>query len=274
MITPLCPVCARTLQCGKAVWQCDAGHSFDVARQGYVNLLTVDRKHSLHPGDTREMVTARREFLDAGYYMPIADKLQELLRTFVPDAQSILDAGCGEGYYLGKLSSIPDRWGIDISKEAVRYAAARDKGAHFLTATAAHLPFSDGSFDCVLSMFALTAAEEFARVLHDGGVFVQVLAGEEHLVGLKEIIYPKLLEKEKHLQLELPHFSLLHTETLHFTFSLPEAKAVHDLLYMTPHVWRISKDGATRLAQTDTLTDTAEVIFNVYSRQARENLIK
>ena len=268
MIAPLCPVCCRTLECGKTVWQCEAGHSFDVARQGYVNLLTVDRKHSLHPGDTREMVAARREFLEAGYYTPIADKLRQLLQAFAPDAQSVLDAGCGEGYYLGKLTNIPDRWGIDISKEAVRYAAARDKSAHFLTATAVHLPFSDGSFDCVLSMFALTAAEEFSRVLREGGIFVQVLAGEKHLRGLKQIIYPELLEKEKHLHQELPHFSLLHSETLHFTFSLSDAKTVHDLLYMTPHVWRISKQGAELLAQTDALTDTAEVIFNIYGRQS------
>lgn len=274
MIAPLCPVCGSPLQCGKAVWQCEAGHSFDVARQGYVNLLTVGRKHSLHPGDTREMVAARREFLDAGYYAPIANKLQELLQKFAPDAQSVLDAGCGEGYYLGKLTNIPDRWGIDISKEAVRYAAARDKGAHFLTATAAHLPFSGGSFDCVLSMFALTAAEEFARVLQESGIFVQVLAGEKHLLGLKQIIYPELLEKEKHLQQALPHFSLLHSETLRFSFTLSDAKTVHNLLYMTPHVWRISKEGAARLAQTDTLTDTAEVVFNVYGRQSQENLLE
>lgn len=273
MIAPLCPVCESKLQCGKAVWQCPAGHSFDVARQGYVNLLTVDRKHSLHPGDTREMVLARRRFLDAGHYAPIACKLKALLAAFCPQAQSVLDAGCGEGYYLGALGTFPERWGIDISKEAVRCAAARDKQAHFLTATAAHLPFADGSFDCLLSMFALTAAEEFARVLKPGGIFVQVLAGEKHLLGLKRIIYPELLEKEKHLHPELPHFSLLHSETLHFTFSLTGAEAVQDLLSMTPHVWRISRQGAEALAQTDALTDTAEIVFNVYGRHPQENLV-
>ena len=115
MITPLCPVCGGPLQCGSAPWVCENKHSFDVARQGYVNLLTVDRKHSLHPGDTREMVAARREFLEAGYYAPIAQTLRSLLSEFAPDAQSILDAGCGEGYYLGQLAYLPERWGIDIS---------------------------------------------------------------------------------------------------------------------------------------------------------------
>ncbi len=269
MITPLCPVCGSPLQCGSASWVCENKHSFDVARQGYVNLLTVDRKHSLHPGDTREMVAARREFLEAGYYAPIARTLRSLLSEFAPNAHSILDVGCGEGYYLGQLTHLPERWGIDISKEAVRYAAARDKGAHWLTATAAHLPFAESSFDCVLSMFALTAAEEFARVLKPEGIFVQVLAGEKHLLGLKRIIYPALLEKEKALHQTLPGFALLHSQTLRFSFTLPDAGTVHDLLYMTPHVWRISKQGAEALARTDSLTDTAEVVFHIYSRQSR-----
>lgn len=262
----ICPVCQNPLQCKKTAWHCDNGHSFDVARQGYVNLLTVQQKHSLHPGDTREMVLARRQFLDAGYYLPIAEKLKELVSRYAPDAQSVLDAGCGEGYYLSHLSNIPTRFGIDISKEAVRYAASRDKSAVWLTATAAHLPFESKSFDCLLSMFALTAAEEFSRVLKENGVFIQVLAGTKHLCALKNIIYPNILEKEKDLQPDLQGFTLAHHETLRFDFTLEHAEAVHHLLYMTPHVWRISKEAAERLSRTCHLGDRAEVVFNVYRR--------
>ena len=245
-----------------------------MARQGYVNLLTVTQKHSRHPGDTREMVAARRAFLDAGWYAPIAKTLTDLVRRFCPAAEAVLDAGCGEGYYLSQLGWIPERWGIDISRDAVRYAAVRDRSAHWLTATAAHLPFADGGFDCVLSMFALTAGAEFARVLRPGGIFVQVLAGQNHLPGLKSIIYPAHVEKEKTLHPALPGFGLLHTQTLRFSFSLPDAQSVHDLLYMTPHVWRITKRGAEALAQTAQLTDTAEVIFNIYGRQEAGNLLE
>ena len=156
----------------------------------------------------------------------------------------------------------------------MRYAAARDRSAHWLTATAAHLPFADGGFDCVLSMFALTAGAEFFRVLRPGGIFVQVLAGQGHLPGLKSIIYPAHVEKEKTLHPALPGFSLLHTQTLRFSFSLPDAQSVHNLLYMTPHVWRITKRGAEALAQTAQLTDTAEVIFNIYGRQEAGNLLE
>lgn len=130
---------------------------------------------------------------------PSPKRWQTLWRRFCPAAEAVLDAGCGEGYYLSQLGWIPERWGIDISRDAVRYAAARDRGAHWLTATAAHLPFADGGFDCVLSMFALTAGAEFARVLRPGGIFVQVLAGQNHLPGLKSIIYPAHVEKEKTL---------------------------------------------------------------------------
>ena len=110
MIQVICPVCGAALEPQGAAWRCVQGHCFDVARQGYVNLLTVTQKHSRHPGDTREMVAARRAFLDAGWYAPIAGALADLVRRFCPEAASVLDAGCGEGYYLSQLGWVPERW--------------------------------------------------------------------------------------------------------------------------------------------------------------------
>ena len=120
MIQVICPVCGAALEPQGTAWRCVQGHCFDVARQGYVNLLTVTQKHSRHPGDTREMVAARRAFLDAGWYAPIAKTLADLVRRFCPETASVLDAGCGEGYYLSQLGWVPERWGIDISRDAVR----------------------------------------------------------------------------------------------------------------------------------------------------------
>lgn len=262
----ICPLCKKPLICEPKSWHCEAGHSFDVARQGYVNLLTVQQKHSLHPGDTKEMVLARRQFLDAGYYRPIGETLRTLVCQYAPQAEAVLDVGCGEGYYLSHLSHIPRRYGIDISKEAVRYAASRYKDSSWLTATASHLPFEEGSFDCLLSMFALTMEEEYARVLKKDGIFVQVLAGKSHLTALKNIIYPTLVEKEKDLQPDLQGFTLLHSETLSFDFHVQHREQVQNLLSMTPHVWRISKAAAEALANTVSLSDRAEVILNVYRR--------
>lgn len=264
----LCPVCGQPLTRTENTWRCPAGHCFDVARQGYVNLLTVDRKHARHPGDTKEQVAARKAFLDGGFYQPIADMVCRLLVPLQPKA--VLDAGCGEGYYLTRLQSA---WpqaayaGIDISKDAVRFAAVRNKQALWLTGTAAALPFPEDSFDAVLSMFALTVEREFARVLRPKGRFLQVLAGPDHLLGLKSIIYPEILHKEKTLHPDLCGFRLEHTETLEFSFTLEDANQVRNLLSMTPHFWRISKDGAARLAAAERLTDTAQVIFNLYSKE-------
>lgn len=269
MTNPVCPVCGKKLAMEEKVWSCENRHCFDVARQGYVNLLTVDRKHSRHPGDTREMVAARKAFLDAGYYLPIAEKVCALLGEFCPDAQNILDAGCGEGYYLTRVQTrFPeaDLWGLDISRDAVRYAAVRNPRAHWLAGTAAALPFEEQSFDAVLSMFALTAEGEFARVLRAGGVFLQVLAGEEHLMGLKHIIYPEILRRPKEQEKSLPGFTLVRHETLEFSFRLEENAQVRNLLSMTPHFWRISREGAEKLEHTETLEDRAQVVFNVYGK--------
>ncbi len=262
MLQPLCPVCRCPLD---AQWQCRNGHSFDVARQGYVNLLTVDQKHSLHPGDTREMVAARRRFLSCGYYAPISDTLCALLREFAPNAQTLLDAGCGEGYYLSRLTQIPERWGIDISKDATRFAAAGDKQSHYLTASAAHLPFAENSFDALTCLFALTAQAEFARVLKPGGVFIQAVTGQAHLRALREVIYPELREKDKSAAPALEGLTHLATRTAEFDFSLQNAQEIADLLAMTPHFWRIGREGALAAQALTRLDEHAQVLFHIYT---------
>ncbi len=261
----LCPVCGAAIIPDPAVWRCEQGHCFDVARQGYVNLLPVQQKHSLHPGDTPEQVRARRRFLSAGIYTPIAEAVFAML----PDAARVLDVGCGEGYYLralGKANPQTERWGLDISRDAVRLAAGADKAGHYLVATAARLPFASGSFDALTSLFALTAAEEFARVLGPGGYYLQALAEEDHLLGLKGLIYPELSRRPKDLTPDLPGFALEKQRSLAFDFELSDPQQIADLLAMTPHYWRITKDGARRAAGTDRLRDTAHVRLNLYRK--------
>ena len=264
----LCPVCGDELHKTERTWRCEKNHCFDEARQGYVNLLTVDRKHAKHPGDTKEQVASRKTFLDAGYYTPIADMVCRFLAPLQPKA--VLDAGCGEGYYLTRLQeALPEAEyaGLDISKDAVRFAAVRNKNALWVSGTAAALPFPDSSFDCVLSMFALTVEQEFARVLTSEGWYLQVIAGADHLMGLKSIIYPEILRKEKNLHPVFPGFRLERSETLEFSFTVDSPEQVQNLLSMTPHFWRISKERAALLASTQTLTDTAQVIFNLYRKE-------
>lgn len=262
----ICPVCGEKLNREEKRYVCAQNHSFDIARQGYVNLLPVQRKHSLHPGDTRQQMLCRREFLEAGYYAPIADALIETAGCLGISGQ-ILDVGCGEGYYAARLSDAlgAPLTGLDISKEAVRCAAGKYKGKLWLCATASHIPVEDGSAALVTSLFALTIPEEFRRVLQPNGYFLQVLAAQDHLLGLKSIIYDRLDLKEKDTVPELSGFSRVMSIPIRFSFTV-EGRQVQNLLSMTPHVFRISKDGAERLKQTETLTDTASCVLNVFRR--------
>ena len=262
----LCPICREQLNKADRQYVCPNNHSFDLARQGYVNLLTVQQKHSLNPGDTREQVLSRREFLEAGYYAPICDTLIETARDFGITGP-VLDVGCGEGYYSARLADAlgAELTGLDISKEAVRCAAAKYKGKQWLCATAAHIPVEDGSVSLVTSLFALTLPEEFRRVLKAGGYYFQVLAAEDHLLSLKSIIYDQLNFKEKNTVPELPGFELVQSIPIRFEFTV-EDRQVRNLFSMTPHVFRIGKAGAERLAKTDHLTDTASCVLNVFRR--------
>lgn len=264
MPNPICPLCGAPLLPEKPAWHCAAGHSFDVAKQGYVNLLPVQQKHSLHPGDPLAQVHARRRFLMAGFYAPIAQAVCALLR-----GTKILDVGCGEGYYLRQIAAhhpTAERWGMDISRDAVRLAAGADKAATYFVGTAAHLPFPAGSFDTVISLFALTVPEEFRRVLCDGGWYVQALTEEDHLRELKALIYPALTHREKALSPILPGFCLTAQQEVKFDLRLDNAQQIQDLLAMTPHYWRITQEGAARAAQAQSLHDVAHIRLNLYRK--------
>lgn len=260
----ICPICGQNLHRQEKALVCPSRHSFDIARQGHCNLLTVQQKHSLNPGDTREQVLSRRRFLEAGFYRPILDALIAAAQEEGASGP-VLDVGCGEGYYCTRLAKSLDASliGIDISKEAVRCAAAQYKDAQWLCATAAHLPIADQSAGLVTSLFALTVPGEFHRCLRPDGLFFQVLAAEDHLLGLKSIIYPELKHKEKDSTPELPGFRPVRSVPIRFSFTV-EGQQVQNLLSMTPHSYRISKEGAQRLAKTQRLTDTASCILNIY----------
>lgn len=260
----ICPICAEALMQEDKSFRCCRNHSFDLARQGYLNLLTVQQKHSLAPGDTREQVLSRRAFLETGLYAPISQALNQAALDYGAEG-TLLDVGCGEGYYSSRLAEARHLalTGLDISKEAVRCAAAKYKNANWICATAAHIPVESGSVDVLTSLFAITLPGEFRRVLKENGLFLQVLAAEDHLLGLKRIVYEELHHKEKNTSAQLDGFTLLESRPIRFSFQV-KGDQVRSLFAMTPHLFRIGAEGARRLAQTHQLSDTASCVLNIY----------
>ena len=156
-----------------------------------------------------------------------------------------------------------DLLGLDISKEAVRYAAGKYKDALWVCGTAARLPVADQSVGLLCSLFAVTLPEEFRRVLRPDGLFFQVLAAQDHLLGLKNVIYPELKLRPKDSVPELAGFELVRSVPIRFDFRV-EGAQVQNLLSMTPHMYRISKAGAEALRATEVLNDTASCVLNIY----------
>ncbi|MGF2688553.1 putative RNA methyltransferase [Marinobacter sp. DUT-3] len=262
-----CPLDGDPLTHVDTAWRCPAGHSFDIARQGYTHLLPVQNKRSRNPGDSKEMVAARRNFLNGGFYQPIADAVNRAVLADAPGEGmlSCLDAGCGEGYYLRQLAAAAgerqtlELLGVDISKWAVLAAAKQDKRPAWVVGTNARLPVLPGSVDRVLCLFGFPVYSEFARVLKPGGQLLQVDAGPWHLRELREIIYPTL-KPEKNEDVVTPEgFTTLETTTERFPLELTSQEQISDLLAMTPHLYRASAEGIERASALDSLAVTVEV---------------
>ena len=269
-----CPLDGTPLHCTGSAWTCASGHSFDIASQGYTNLLPVQHKRSRDPGDSKEMVAARRRFLTAGFYRPIAAAVSRAVLADLPADASIscLDAGCGEGYYLRQLAAaVGDGQtlallGLDISKWAVLSAAKQDRRPNWVVGSNAKLPALPGTLDRVLCLFGFPVYAEFARVLKPGGLLVQVDSGPDHLRELREIIYPSL-KPERPPDLQTPAgFSRLPTETLRFSIELTRAEQIADLLAMTPHLYRASAEGRAVAAALTALSLSVEVRMTCFER--------
>lgn len=255
----MCPVCGAELSEEPARLYCaKKGHSFDRARQGYINLLPVQHKHSLNPGDTKEMLAARRRFLDSGSYEPICLAAADTIKSFSPSASPVLvDVGCGEGYYTAFFKKYCNASciGIDISKDGARMACSRDKDILWLVATASHLPLCSGSADALCAMFSLFQPGEYARVLKKGGCAVEVTVGNEHLIELKSIIYDEVFEQHKQFTPCGELFEEVSCAEHKFSLTLDNGR-LRDLLLMTPHFWRIKKENREQLEATRELTLT------------------
>lgn len=269
----ICPVCCFPLMKRENGYFCEKGHHFDRARSGYTNLL-VGKAGGQH-GDNLEMIRARRDFLNGGYYAPLKEALCRVVDNYFPQGGTLLDAGCGECYYTqGAMEIVSSRGGcgvgIDISKEALRVGGVRPAvKSGTLTLFAAgvyHMPIGDTSVDMVLNFFAPLVREEYVRVLKPQGVLVMAIPAARHLWEMKEVLYDTPKENQVE-DFALPGFTLLEEREVTSSFILEGQEKIHALFSMTPYYFRTPKEGRARLAALDTLAVTGRFHLLVYRKE-------
>lgn len=237
-----CPLCREVLTLQTNAWRCTHGHQFDLAREGYVNLLPVQHKKSLEPGDNAEMIQARRAFLDAGHYQFLSDAINQQLAGVLLSTDALLDLGCGEGYYSARAASALNGvqvYGLDISKTAVRAASKRYKNLHCCVASSYALPFTDGVFAGLLRIYAPSDAGEMARVLRPGGYLLTVSPAPEHLWQFKQQAYATVRLHPDTVKAEAG-FRHLQRQRLQSLWQAPDAATMMQLIEMTPLAYKLN----------------------------------
>ncbi|TVP90833.1 MAG: methyltransferase domain-containing protein [Pseudomonadaceae bacterium] len=238
MLQLICPHCQLPLHNHERQWRCDNNHSYDQARQGYLNLLLVQHKNSRNPGDTPQMLSCRQAFLDAGHYQPVSDAINTLFADL--STGSLVDIGCGEGYYLDRLARSQPQLhcaGLDISKDAVIKACKRHRKVRWLVASSARLPFAEQSLDALLCVFSPWQWEACLKVLKPGGRLLLVGPHSDHLLTLRQGLYPEVHPTPPLIK-DLPEsMTVVSQQTLRYPVSL-NATDLANLIGMTPHGFR------------------------------------
>lgn len=273
----LCPVCKKELTLKDSSYVCPSSHCFDISKSGYVNLLTTKGHNPKTAGDNADMIKARSAFLEKDYYKPLSDKVAEIIseniNTRKIKSPVIIDSGCGEGYYTANFALKNKNAqinGIDISKHGVEIASKRMKregiqNLFLAVASSFELPFSDNCADIIISIFAPVCDREYARVLKKDGRLFIVAPDENHLFGLKKVLYEKPY-KNKENDYKLTSFSLYGEHRIKFNITLKSREDIHSLFLMTPYYYKTSKDAQEKLVNYDRLETECEFIIYEYKK--------
>lgn len=269
----ICPVCKQNLTEYEKLYKCGNGHCFDKSKFGYVNLLQSQKSSAKRHGDDRVMVRARRDFLDSGAYGFLRDELCKICEKYLPDGGTVIDAGCGEGYYSTGIKSYfeqsgkkLDVYGVDISKDALEFLCKRKCGIPCAVASIFDLPFADKSADCVLNIFSPDADGEFRRVLKNGGYLIKVIPREKHLLGLKAAIYDKPYLNEMPA-VEINGFKCVSTRQLGAKFWIESYEMIQNLFKMTPYYYKTGVEDQNKINRLGSLETEAEFEIRVYRRE-------
>ena len=273
-----CPVCGLPLTKVERQYVCEKNHSFDISEKNHVNLLLANQKKTKDPGDNKEMMDNRRDFLDKGYYQEFAEALNEIVdRNLKLDVECILDAGCGEGYFISKLKnklscnnrSCINYYGIDISKSAIKNATTRDKTINFAVGSNFNLPILDNSLDCVIRNFAPGEAKEFIRVLKSDGKLIIITPGVDHLFELKERLYEKPRKHEIKDDF-IEGFKLLEYREVKYNIDLKDNADIQNLITMTPYYWSITNEMKNRIDTLVSFNATLDFNIDVYKAPSKK----
>lgn len=261
----LCPVCKKNMALVGSSLCCENRHSFDLAKEGYVNLLTGS-KSGASTGDNKDMARCRKSFLDKGYFEPLAKGLCEIISR--ENARTVLDICCGEGYYTEYISHCTTAhvYGFDLSKEMVRLAAKRKSNARFFVANMSCVPVSDGFADCAIHLFAPFCEREFARVVRKGGCLVSVCPGKTHLWQLKQALYTTPYENEETCP-TLEGFDLQEVFNIKADITLESSEDAEELFRMTPYYYHTSDEDKQKLLSLDKLYTLTDFYVRIYRRK-------
>lgn len=257
----MCPVCREQLTLNERTWRCENAHSFDLAKQGYVNLHVVQHKHSKTPGDTVESVTARRDFLSKGHYAPLKNEVENILKKL--NQKTLLDIGCGEGYYTDAMQQhVENCIGVDIAKTAVQRAAKLNRQITWVVGTGAILPVQDKSIGICTSLFSPIPQQEILRVLKKDGFCLVVTPAPQHLYAMREALFDQvnLHEPNKFVQQLQDHFTLVEQKQIEAPLKL-SSEDLKNLIAMTPYAYKAKPEKRQQLEQQNNFEVTA--CFNI-----------
>lgn len=285
-----CPLCSGVFFREPSLLRCINGHCFDLAKDGYVNLLPPGKGKNARTGDEKAMVRARQMFLATGLYHDISDGIAALLQQYLPANHTpiLCDSGCGEGYHtlritdsLAKSRGSILTYGFDASKIAIGYAAKtaarhRFTGENgmgsvgeticaFCPANIFALPLASSSIDAVLSMFAPVAADENLRVLRDNGIFLVASSGVRHLHEMRTILYNEVHYHDD-TSTSYDGFTLVDTADIRYTMHVPDANTLRALWTMTPFFYKTTPTGKERLFSLESIDCTVDVRLSVYKK--------
>ncbi|MBF6081672.1 methyltransferase type 11 [Nocardia cyriacigeorgica] len=268
-----CPECQAGLAMSERSLRCGAGHSFDIAKQGYITLLTG--ASTKMTGDSADMLDARAAFQSGGHFAPIADATVAAVAGDGPAAHPgasalVLEIGAGTGYYLARvLDALPHALGIalDVAKPAGRRSARAHPRAAAVVADAWRgLPLGEGTVDAALSVFAPRNPGEVARVLHPDGRFVVVTPTDRHLAELIEPLGMVSVDPDKQDRLTATmsgHFALCARDAVEYPMKLSRADIAH-VVAMGPSAHHTDAVESSLAALPDTMEVTASVLVDTY----------